>query len=145
ILAAFTDDAEIVHHPTGASWDRKGVRTTWSAFVRAKGGAYQAQVLASLGDSLALYRSSLRLDAITAAAVAPFGPVEKDEIALAEVDAQGRRTRTEYFAADRLLDAVVRLYERHAELVSDGAERTAATALVSIVKLLCTGPAGTEW
>ncbi len=58
------------------------------------------------------------------------GAYERDEIILIEVDAQGRRRRLEVFAADRLGDAVARLYERYAELLPDGParDRAAATA-----------------
>src|SRR5262249_41739142 len=58
------------------------------------------------------------------------GPYHRDVVALIEVDPGGRRRRTEDFAADRLGDAVVRLYERYAELLPDGPERRriAATA-----------------
>src|SRR5207244_7281044 len=40
----------------------------------------------------------------------------------------GRRQRAEIFAADRLGDAVVRLYERYADLLPDGPERARAAA-----------------
>src|SRR5262249_43728404 len=51
---------------------------------------------------------------------------ERQEILLNEVDTDGRLVRSECFAADRLGDAVVRLYERHAELLPDGPARARA-------------------
>jgi hypothetical protein len=53
-----------------------------------------------------------------------------------EVDASGRRRRTEFFAIDRLGDAVTRLYERHAELLPDGPERVRAAATARAVAAL---------
>src|SRR5206468_5442842 len=43
-------------------------------------------------------------------------------------DAHGRRRRAELFATDRLGDAIVRLYERYAELLPDGPARARAVA-----------------
>ena len=55
-------------------------------------------------------------------------PTSSEQLILIEVDAQGRRRRHEVFASDRLGDAVVRLYERYAELLPDGPERARAAA-----------------
>src|SRR5262249_62032903 len=59
-----------------------------------------------------------------------FGAIEMARITLIEVDAHGRSRRVEVFAGDRLRAAVVRLYERYAELLPAGParERAAATA-----------------
>jgi hypothetical protein len=54
---------------------------------------------------------------------------------LREVDAEGRLRRTEIFAGDHLADAVVRLYERHAELLPEGAERTQATTTARLAAI----------
>src|SRR5438093_5990715 len=56
------------------------------------------------------------------------GAYEREQIALNEVDAHGRRRRAELFATDRLGDAVARLYERYAELLPDGPARARAAA-----------------
>src|SRR5439155_21358601 len=61
---------------------------------------------------------------------------EKEEIALTEVDAQGRHRRSEVFALDRLGDAVARLYERYADLIPDGPERARAAATARSVVAL---------
>src|SRR5262245_54270436 len=53
-----------------------------------------------------------------------------------EVDGQGRRTRNEAFAADKLGDAVARLYERYAELLPDGPERDRAAATARSVSAM---------
>jgi ketosteroid isomerase-like protein len=66
------------------------------------------------------------------------GPYERVELALTEVDAQGRCRRAETFAVDRLSDAIVRLYERHAELLPDGPERARAAATARSVEAMTT-------
>ena len=60
-------------------------------------------------------------------------PTRREAIDLIEVDAQGRRRRVECFAADRLGDAIVRLYERYADLLPDGPARTRAAATARAV------------
>src|SRR5262249_13134475 len=57
-----------------------------------------------------------------------IGPLESESVQLIEVDGEGRRARSEIFSANRLGDAVVRLYERYAELLPDGPPRTRALA-----------------
>src|SRR5262249_40557585 len=61
------------------------------------------------------------------------GAYEQAEIALIEVDAQERERRRERFAPDRLGDAIVRLYERYAELLPKGPERARAAAIARSV------------
>ena len=56
------------------------------------------------------------------------GAYERVAIVLAEGDAEGRLVREEHFALDRLGAAIVRLYERYAELLPDGPERARAAA-----------------
>ena len=66
--------------------------------------------LATLGESLAVCRRE----------------GERDDLALIEVDANGRSVREEVFGAGRLGDALARLYERHAEQLPDGPQRARA-------------------
>src|SRR5262249_27598687 len=80
-----------------------------------------------LGDSLALGRMVVSASG-TAAENFDVGAFTAEEIQFLEVDVHGRLLRFEIFAENRLGDAVVRLYERYAELLSDGPERTRATA-----------------
>src|SRR5439155_18245840 len=83
--------------------------------------------LATLGDSLALSRLSTSASRFVSRKL-DVGAHERVMINLLEVDAQGRRRRVEVFAADRLGDAVVRLYERYAEMLPDGPARARAAA-----------------
>src|SRR5262249_43779458 len=83
-----------------------------------------------LGDSLALSRWSMSARGL-AGSTFDVGPYEIEQINVTEVDAEGRTRRGEIFANDRLGHAIVRLYERYAELLPEGPARTraAATAL----------------
>src|SRR5207249_4161415 len=88
---------------------------------------WRQEPLATLGDSLALFRLWMSASGFAGARF-DVGAYEREGIALLEVDAQGRRARTEVFAVDRLNDAVARLYERYAELLPDGPARARAVA-----------------
>src|SRR6185369_8241707 len=68
------------------------------------------------------------------------GAYRRDEIDVIEVDAQGRRRRSEAFAPDQLGDAVVRLYERYADLLPDGPARTRAAATARTVAAMGRAP-----
>ena len=57
-----------------------------------------------------------------------------------EVDERGRFLRQEVFAADRLGDAIARLYERYAELLPDGPERERAAATARSLGTMLTAP-----
>jgi hypothetical protein len=92
-----------------------------------EGATMGSEVLATLGDSLALCRWSVSASGV-ARGKFDVGAYEQERIHVTEVDAQGRRRREEFFAPDRLGDAVVRLYERYAELLPDGPARIRAAA-----------------
>src|SRR5205823_1745710 len=121
------DVCEVVDHTTGATYGRQGSLTTWRTLLSARDPTWRQEPLATLGDSLALFRLWMSASGF-AGATFDVGAYEREGIALLEVDAQGRRARTEVFAADRLDDAVARLYERYAELLPDGPARARAAA-----------------
>ena len=102
----------------------------WQVLLQSSNAALTSEPLASLGDSLALCRSSMSFETLGDGEVAPFGAVRRDEIVLVEVDRRGSQRRCELFAPSRMGAAIARLYERHAELLPDGPmrDRAAATA-----------------
>src|SRR5262249_30262567 len=83
--------------------------------------------LATLGDRLALCRGALSFAGIHDDGVT-FGTTSDNHVVVVEVDARGPATRLETFAANRLGDAIVRLYERYAEVLPDRPARTRAAA-----------------
>ena len=83
--------------------------------------------LATLGDSLALFRMSTSASGFVGGTF-DVGAYETERFYLLEVDANGRQRRAEVFAADRLGVAVARLYERYADLLPDGPARIRAAA-----------------
>src|SRR5207244_2286062 len=101
LRAAFADSYEHVDHPTGVEWDRggsiEGLRRLW----RAENPTYRLDPLATLGDSTALLWQSISASG-TPWKQSSIGPYETDELRLAEVGGDGRISRTESFARQRL-------------------------------------------
>src|SRR5262249_1528088 len=88
--------------------------------------------LATLGDSLALFRMSMSASGLVGRTL-DVGPYEREEIHLVEVDAQGRRRWGEVFAVNHLGDAVPGLYEPYADFLPNGPARTRAAAIARSV------------
>jgi ketosteroid isomerase-like protein len=128
-LDLLADDAQAVHHQTGTLYAEREARRAYEIMLANESLVFSHEPLATLGDTLALCRGNLSIG-VSQAEDLPFGASNMDSLVLMEVDASGRRRATEFFALDKLADAVCRLYERHAELLPDGPERTrvAATA-----------------
>src|SRR5262249_11908840 len=120
--ALVAERSETIDHTTGVTYDRQGWVATLRLLLRARDPRYRHEPLAPLGDSLALCRE---LPSAGGFAGTNFdvGAYEKEQISLVEVDAEGNRARSEYFAADRLGDAIARLYGRYADLLPAGSER----------------------
>src|SRR6185503_14625020 len=89
--------------------------------------AYTHESLATLGDSLALFRRALSVSGVENDGIS-IGAATIANVVLVDVDGQGLRRCTEVFADDRLGDAIARLYERYGETLSDGPARTRAAA-----------------
>src|SRR5262249_5181984 len=121
------DQVEVVDHSTGTTWDRQGMLASWRALLNARNPTLRTEPLATLGASLALCREWVSASGFTGRTF-DVGPYDMEELVTIEVDANGRRRWSEGFAAGRLDDAMVRLYERYAELLPAGPERTRAAA-----------------
>src|SRR5207249_61212 len=130
----FAEGLEVVHHPTGAEHGREGALFSLRSLLKAQDPTLSHEPLATLGDSLGLFRMSLSASGAGAADwMSDIGATQIDQIILIEVDPDGRCRRSEDFAADRLGDAVARLYERDADLLPDGPERARAAATARAV------------
>jgi class 3 adenylate cyclase len=123
----FTNAAEAEDHTTGTTWDRQGILSSFRALLRARDPTCRHEPLATLGDSLLLCRFSTSASGFAGGSF-DVGPYERQELDLIDVDAEGRRDRGDIFAINQLGGAVVRLYERYAELLPDGPERDRAAA-----------------
>src|SRR5262249_49830767 len=130
VARLLSGEMEAFHHPTGTPYDRTGTIASLRLVTGARDPRFQHEPLATLGDSLALCHSTSSFSALDDDAIGPFGAVERERIVLIEVDASGLQRRVELFDPARLANAIVRLYERHAELLPEGPERdlSAATA-----------------
>jgi hypothetical protein len=130
-----TDDYETVHHPTRAVWGRQEALRDWRALIRAEDPVFLPEILATLGASLALFKLTVSAKGVTHGEY-DVGPYERPELVLIEVDPTGRGRRSEQFGSAGLGPAVVRLYERYAELLPDGPERDRAAATARSVAAL---------
>jgi len=140
LMAAHADGTLVVHHPTAATYGGPQLIAMLRAFWRAKNLVLRQDVLATLGDSLALVRRSFKHDGAEAN-LGSIGPVEVDVLCLCEADDHEPTTRRwEVFAEDRLGDAIARLYERHAELLAEGAERDRAAATARALGTMLSAP-----
>ncbi|HEX5065527.1 MAG TPA: hypothetical protein VFY49_05395, partial [Myxococcota bacterium] len=128
LAARFGTVVEAVEHATAATFDGRALAATWRTLVGAQDPALSQEILATLGDSLALIRGSMRMSEIREGPARDFGPVQREELVLIEVDAEGNQRRLELFAPNGLGDAIVRLYARYAELQPEGPAREQAAA-----------------
>src|SRR5206468_2972399 len=108
----------------------------WRALIKARNPTLVYEPLATLGGAIALGRYSSSATGLVRGQF-DVGPYEIEELVIDEVDATGRQRHGESFTADHLGDAVVRLYQRYAELLPEGPgrQRAAATAR-TVAKLL---------
>jgi class 3 adenylate cyclase/ketosteroid isomerase-like protein len=127
------DDVTLVHHPTGAEMRLETVLHRLRGMLVAENFHFRHQPIAAIGEALALFAVKQSLSALPEGDIAPFGPSSIDSFTLIDVDASDRTGHAEIFADNRLADAIVRLYERHAELLPDGQARARATATARTV------------
>jgi class 3 adenylate cyclase/tetratricopeptide (TPR) repeat protein len=137
-LAAFTatlaEGTQQVHHPTGSVYEER-VRRAYEMLLDAEGRRFEHEPIATLGDALALCRTTRYIESSRYEDTV-VGATDHSSVALLEVDGDGLRTRTEFFALDRTSDAVARLYERRAEQLPPGAERVRAETTARVVTAL---------
>src|SRR5262249_120622 len=81
----FAADFEIVDHTTGATYDREGVLSSLRLRLSAHDPTSRSDLLATLGDSLALSRWSMSASGF-ADGTLDVGPFAVEQIALTEVD-----------------------------------------------------------
>jgi class 3 adenylate cyclase/tetratricopeptide (TPR) repeat protein/ketosteroid isomerase-like protein len=132
IAALCADELRVLHHPMGAVIDREGGLQRFRILSRAEGLRLSVELLATLGDSLALSRDTTAFDSFSENAL-DFGASETRQLTLFETEEHGRVARVEVFAENRLGDAIAGLYQRYAELLPEGAERSRAAAVAHAV------------
>ena len=129
----FDDSLCVVHHPSGVTYGRREMLATWRSALKAGRLDFRQETLASLGDTLALDRHVTSVEGMTEADFAEVGLAEFDEISLIQADERARFLHVEIFAADRLGEAITRLYQRYAELLPEGSARNRAAAVAQHV------------
>jgi hypothetical protein len=134
-----SDDFGYHHQSTGVRFDKRQFMTSWRSAFSAGSLRQSFEVLATLGESLALARESVFVGGLREDVLEPFGPAEVADVIVVESDRQGRATRIDVFAPEHLGDAIARLYERYAELLPEGPERERATQAARSQAALVTG------
>jgi class 3 adenylate cyclase/ketosteroid isomerase-like protein/tetratricopeptide (TPR) repeat protein len=129
-LERLLGDSEALDHTSGRQWS--ALELFRFVVERYMDGGVVNEPIAVLGPSLALARWREWGSRLVGSDL-PIGPFELEGSVLIEADAEARSTYVEIFAPDKLGDAVVRLYERYAERLPDGPERTLAAASARLV------------
>ncbi len=125
------DHVEVVHHPTGLTYDGAAALDNMSTLLGdAVGVTYGHTPLATLGDTLALLKLTCE---ISGTRTGDYGASVFDRFVLVEVDDAGRRSGGEHFAEDHLGDAVARFYQRYADLLPEGPARARAAAIARAI------------
>ena len=132
VAALWTDDLEVVDHPNAASYGRDGHLGSIRRLQRARAPKLTFVPLATLGDALCLTRRRIATQG-TVGGRFDVGASEHEALVLFEVAARGACRRVEVFAVGHLNDAVVRLYERHAELRPAGAAAATAGSIATVL------------
>lgn len=133
-----------IDHSTGSQWGRDGAIASLERLFRSRGPQYELETLATVGEGLALNRRRTRSSG-DARGRYDVGPYEHVALQLAETGAHGPIDRQETFAANRLAQALARLYERHAELSPEGPAREQAAATARTIAALLGPPDLDAW
>ncbi len=127
--ALYRRDVEIVDHQFGITYGYDAIVERVRVIIEeSTESAFAHEPLAALGDSLALCRMRSTATGSTVHGI-PVGATEVPYLLLIEADEQGSARNIEIFGDDKLADARVRLYQRYAERMPEGAERTRALAV----------------
>lgn len=136
-LATLAPAARAIHHPTGAVYDEHDSLPQYRLLFANATARFEHVPLASLGDSLALCHGhvSIGAGALDGHAV---GSADMSSILLLEVDSDGRRKHTEFFAPEQLTRAITGLYARWGELQPDPRARNAVAKTVRALGVVFT-------
>jgi ketosteroid isomerase-like protein len=125
------EDLQFEHWPTGASYTGREFMATWRGAFKAKHLEFELEVIASLGDFMAVHRHHVTVEGVRDSAMADFGRAELDEIVVVEADAFGKCRRMDLYAPEKLGDGIVRLYEGYAAGLPQGAARTRSSGIAA--------------
>ncbi len=127
------EDFHFEHRWTGTSFGSREFLGTWRGILDAQDVAYRSEVLAGLGESLALYRHLLTIDGLPKSVIVGVGQAELDEVVIVEADRVGQCCRMDLYAPAKLGNAITGLFERHAESLPQGPERTRASGVARVI------------
>jgi len=140
-IASLPAGIQVVDHPTESTYGRDGAIESYERLLRMQDPRVRHEPLGTLGDSLGLFRRHISAGGSTGGRFA-VGAFDREEIVVFEAG-----TLIEIFAAYRLADAVVRIYERYAAQLPAGPARERATTTaraVAFILLPGEAPGGIE-
>ena len=131
--ALLGESMESVDHPTGTAYGREGHLDSSRRMMRLPDLVFRLEPLATFGERLCLLRRLVTASG-TAGGNFDVAEYEMEHVGVLELDAVGRCRGFETFAADRLADAVIRLYQRAADALPEGPARTRAAAAAGSIE-----------
>ena len=124
----------VVDHPTESVYGRAGAVDSYRRLLRLKDPVVRHEPLATLGDSLALFRRRISAGG-TRGGRFDVADYQREEFVVFEPGVV-----IEIFGADRLGAAIACLYGRYAELLPDGPARDRAAATAGAVAAMVAPP-----
>ncbi|MFN2426687.1 MAG: AAA family ATPase, partial [Candidatus Binatia bacterium] len=135
VEALYRPDIVFVDHVHGLEYEHDAVvERVRLMFAESTDGAFRHDYLATLGEFLALCRLHQTASGSLAYGI-PVGETASVILLLIEADEEGCARRIETFRDDALGDAVVRLYERHAECLPEGPARERAVTTARVMRM----------
>ncbi len=131
-----SDPLYTIEHPTGVTYGREGQLESIDRMLRLPNLGFRMELLATLGEGLCLARRRVTASG-TGGGRFDVAEFEQDHLVLTDLGADGV-WNSEVFAADRLSDAILRLYERHADLQPEGPARERANETARTIRALQT-------
>jgi class 3 adenylate cyclase/ketosteroid isomerase-like protein len=136
VAAMYDERFELVsHHPGAPVLDRDDAVEGYRVLFAGADRVLAHELLATLGDGLALYRIVHTVSAIEDGTLGDWGETDLATIHLAHVSPTGLVTRAEDFPIEELTAAVIRMYEMHADTLPAGEARDRATAVARSIAL----------
>jgi ketosteroid isomerase-like protein/tetratricopeptide (TPR) repeat protein len=139
LRATYHENSLCIDHPTGSTYGVDEGVAGMVALFRSDGAYYRGEPLATLGESLLLFRrwSGARS---TGAGRYDVGEYEAERFHVVEADASGCMVRMEIFAADHLNDAIDCLYARYAQQLPEGPVRTRIAKVAECMAIMLSAP-----
>jgi class 3 adenylate cyclase/ketosteroid isomerase-like protein len=139
LSACLSATYEQIEHSTASRFARDEVLNSLENLLRSDAPYFEMRVLVTLGPSLCL---ALRRSGADGADAERYdvGAYETEAFHVIETDGDGLLKRSEFFAPDRLNEAIACLYERYADRRPDGPQRDRSFSVCRAMSAMLTAP-----